>query len=94
MTTPNILSESEDWRDRPKSQPRTITSTERARLEGIVSRARGCWAELRVLEAQAYQITKEPDTKGYTSDLVLQSDVDVGVVLDYLGITVEDVPNG
>ena len=70
----------------------TITQVQYDRLHQIALEARELWHDLRTLEFQAYEITNEEDQTGYTSDLVLQSDVDIDVVLKYLGITVEEKP--
>ncbi len=80
----------QDWRAKPKSLPRMITVEQRERLYLITQFARQHWRELRELEEAAYRITQEEDKTGYTSDLVLQSDVDIDVVLKMLEITVEE----
>lgn len=68
----------------------TITFDQRVELDDITDLARDLWDDLRKLEARAYEITQEEDKSGYTSDLVLQSDVDVERVLELLEITVEE----
>ncbi len=68
----------------------TITPSQFARLQQIILEGRDCWAELRALELEAYAITQEDDKCGFTSDLLLDSRVDLGVVLRELGITVEE----
>lgn len=72
----------------------TITPSQRARLEQIVLEGRDAWAELKRLELEAYAITGEEDKTGFTSDLLLNSKVDLNVVLEELGITVEDPNHG
>ncbi len=88
--TSDTPTESQDWRDKVESTPVTITPDQRAELDAVAWQSQELWKELRKLEARAYEITQEADKKGYTSDLVLQSDVDVSLVLEYLGITVKD----
>ncbi len=68
----------------------TITFDQRARLDQLTLEAQDLWSDLRALEAEAYAITGEEDKSGYTSDLVLQSDVDIDRVLELLGIEVEE----
>ncbi len=98
MTTPDLSSffdaesndASEDWRNKPKSPPRVISSLEYQTLREISLEARDLWTELRTLEERAYAITQEADKTGYTSDLVLQSDVDIDNILQLLEITIEE----
>lgn len=68
----------------------TITPSQFARLNQIVLEGQDAWAELRALELEAYAITGEDDKCGFTSDLLLNSKVDLNVILEELGITVEE----
>lgn len=68
----------------------TITQPQLARLEWIAQRSAVLWNEMRDMERQAYEITKEEDLNGYTSDLIWQSDAKVATLLEVLNIEVEE----
>ena len=69
----------------------TITPDQLAQLKNIARKAHDHWEEMRALEREAYLITQEEDINGYTSDLIWQSDADVGLILESLDIQVEEV---
>lgn len=69
---------------------KTITSDQYAQLEAIKHEVKFLWGHLADLERQAYEITGEEDTTGYTSDLILQTDMTPKWLLETLGIEVKD----
>jgi len=69
---------------------KTITSDQYAQLEAIKHEAKFLWAQLARLEKEAYEITDEEDVTGYTSDLILQTDMTPKWLLETLGIEVKD----
>jgi len=68
----------------------TITQFQYDRLCGIKNQASILWKQLAALEEEAYQITGEEDKTGYTSDLILQTDMTPKWLLEILRIEVKD----
>lgn len=66
----------------------SITQDQFRQLQAIAAKAKLLWEDLIKLETEAYEITLEEDRKGFTSDIVLHSKVNLENVLRELDIQV------
>lgn len=68
---------------------KTITKQQFERLQIIQIQCKLLWAQIARLEDEAYMITGEEDKQGFTSDLILQSDMTPEWLLKTLKIQIE-----